>query len=291
MMHKIPNMVISVLAAFQVVHLAGCSGGGGGGGSVPLVLSTTTPFDGPLTTITLPVTFNASAAGQGINPYFDGRSTDHQVRIDPAAKTVEIFFFGGEAFLTFTGVDFTAGTSTVEHFDGGVPGYTADTLTILLPGAASGIEWSSYAVWDSQPIGCSPILCLASTYFEALSIGILTDDDHLPTGTGIYTGHMNGRYTNGDTVIHLAGDASVTANFSDLAVTGEFTDINATDLSAGISFNASISGGDYHGTATGGGMSGPITGSFYGPDAEETGGVFQISQGDYMAVGAFAAQK
>lgn len=245
--------------------------------------------------MTEPVTFNASAAtiGTDRDNYLTGRTTDRQIRIDPIANTVEIIHHGG-VVATFTNVEFIAGTSTSAHVAQAPSPTSVESLDMLLPGAASGFDYASYGVWHYENNWCVGAVCNFFHVAEALSIGILTDAGDLPpTGMGTYTGRMAGRFTDAGTSLgpdEFYGDAEVTADFSNGAVTGAFTNISITELSGGIDFNASMSGNNYSGSASGGGMQGPMTGSFYGPNAIETGGVFEISDGTQTAVGAFAAK-
>jgi hypothetical protein len=131
--------------------------------------------------------------------------------------------------------------------------------------------------------------------------------------------YFNGVYIGGLERAAVQGDASFTANFATGSVTGDFTNMIA--VSGGsqpgvsvpwndISINASIAAGTSHfsGTTAAAPASGPspnlynsrvvvsgsakgyIDGGFYGPQAEELGAVWSVSDGPITAIGVVGAQ-
>lgn len=307
-----------LLCTFVITCLSGCGGGSGGGGAV--VSFPTPTFTGPLSSITEPVTLDASAAtiescspaAAGCPPIssaiFLRSPAVHQISIDPVADTVEITSGpSGTIDLSFNGVEFINGTSPRASAEEIESGSMTERLTLLLPGvAASTLDYASYGVWsittDNLP---------ANVLFDggALSFGALTPLKDMPTtGTANYnTGFMDGIYVNAAReTFNLTGDATLTADFKSLKVTGLLDNIQAVRILASpppatsfgnIVLDGSISGNNFIGSASSSGvavpLSGSTVGSFYGPAAQEAGGVFQIQNvsGTEHAVGAFAVRK
>lgn len=172
---------------------------------------------------------------------------------------------------------------------------------MLIPGAASGYDYTSYGVWSHDITVCFIFTCGSEFYASVFAFGSPTGAAGMPTtGSATFNGTMDGYYsyqTQYAAAIH--GDATLTADFGAKTVTGAFHDITATailgsapDVFPAIDINAQISGGTISGTVSGGmaGSQGTLAGDFFGPGAAEMGGVFQMTgYGD--TVGAFAAKQ
>ena len=224
------------------------------------------------------------------------RSTNYRIKINPNAKTVEIFNSGfSKAF--FSNIDFTNGDTTFA-FSTSFPSITErQNLKIVLPGSlASNLDYASYGVWGHR----IDSLFFTTFYGEALSFGVLTTANHMPTaGTATYNGFMDGYYANVlNEVWDLTGSVNLIAKFATAEITGEVNNISATRIIGppgffnfgNIAINGAIAGDTFSGTASSSGLSGVTFGQFYGPNADEVGGVFQMSNGrGAEAVGAFAA--
>jgi hypothetical protein len=137
------------------------------------------------------------------------------------------------------------------------------------------------------------------------------------TGTATYsqTGGVGGTTfapsANGVVAATVSGDANLTANFGTGVVTGNFTNMSAYNSGAftpwnNVSVNASISAGSnlISGStaatsapsgnfALKGNASGHINGGFYGPNANELGAVWTLSNGDGTgsAIGVVGARR
>ncbi len=127
-------------------------------------------------------------------------------------------------------------------------------------------------------------------------VGYETDAGNLPAGVGaFYSGLVDGVYIDDAGAGYLtSGNISlVTADFTsvDLEVSGSWRAplSGASVVSASeLDFTATgltVLNGQYSGTFTSGGLSGDVNGRFYGPAAEETGGVIAASgaAGNYVA--------
>lgn len=142
-------------------------------------------------------------------------------------------------------------------------------------------------------------------------LGVATDAAALPSGTASYTGDTVITATSGTDVFELTGVASITANFGgDESVTTALTALTGTRQPAGAVVEdiadagaLTISGSGISGNGFSGGsaaltsdvlsLTGDVTtaleGGFYGPDADEVGGVFIVDDGTTRIFGDFLA--
>jgi hypothetical protein len=116
------------------------------------------------------------------------------------------------------------------------------------------------------------------------------------TGVGTYNGAAVGTVFNSGATYLAAGGFNQTYNFGSQTGTVYITNFDRANYSAAV---AGVPG---FGGAYGGGLTGPanrngfVLGSFYGPSAQETGGSFNISNGQvaagskYLASGIFAGK-
>lgn len=188
-------------------------------------------------------------------------------------------------------------------------------------GPAAGLQYTAFGVWDLAPCAntasCTP--AYAGTYGGA-KLGVVLTSTMPTTGGATYTGGAVGYVVqpvavNPTNVAQFYGTSSLTANFGTGGITGSITGINAYSVgnnSSGqtllgtinnIGLTATISGSSYAGTTTvtGGagtafniaGATGTVTGGFYGPAANETAGVFDLSGGanNTTLVGSFGAKQ
>ena len=133
-----------------------------------------------------------------------------------------------------------------------------------------------------------------------IAYGYRTPVDGIPSGSATFTGQMealgwdgNAAGLQGDsTTMHYRGDIDLTASFDDVSIRGEFSDVESrpgsgswSDTNATMTFNATIDGNgfsaaDLAGTGDlAGYANGTVNGAFYGPAAEEAGGVFAATDG------------
>ena len=146
--------------------------------------------------------------------------------------------------------------------------------------------------------------------------GNRTAQNAMPTsGTATYTGEMGAREypsdqavsTRNPAAIRYRGTARLTANFATSSVAGAFSNLEKQPGNSGAfvsangdaTFNAQINGNgltasDLTGTGDlAGYQNGGVRGSFFGPAAEEMGGVFdaQDTSGNRVISGYFGAKK
>lgn len=127
----------------------------------------------------------------------------------------------------------------------------------------------------------------------------------IASGSAYYTGKVLGAIQGGDgegnaNIDLLTGGFNMTVNFSDRGLSGAFTDLrrdwdNSPWLDRADFAIFGFSGNTYSGAITGNGIDGEsslLNGSFFGPNAEETGGAWRISKNaDDWAAGVYAAKR
>jgi len=286
--------------------LAACGstgGGGGGGGLPPGVVS---EFQGKLSDVSAPVTVApryatlsfAHTLGTPPVPATSSGPTPPGgllLDIDPVAGTVGINR-AGDVFP----IDFDDDSQVFDSGFGMGPG-SSKHATMLIPGSASGFDYTSYGVWQEPVAGCLLSACFFNFTADAFYFGSPTPSSGMPgAGQAIFNGTMLGYHSPvAGSVYRLSSDATLVADFGAKTVTGSFSDISTIPLlgSVGLSgfddilITATISGGSLSGTVTGGaGGSGTIACDFFGPAASEVGGVFRMT-GAGDTVGAFAAKQ
>ena len=137
--------------------------------------------------------------------------------------------------------------------------------------------------------------------------GDRTPVSSLSTTTAIYRGNVDIRQFPSDRAIRWSertqylGDLRLTANFDDAMVNGEITALETRQgnrgsysaIQGGASFNATIDGHNFTANAISGtgdfsGLkNGNVYGSFFGPAAQEAGGVLDAGLGDDLMIGYF----
>jgi hypothetical protein len=181
-------------------------------------------------------------------------------------------------------------------------GTSFEKLTLLnMDFGGSGLNYTTYGLWEVRETDFLGDTDERSVF--ARSFGFLTPDSAMPTtGLATYTGRMDGRYSASlATNQILNGSFQLTADFAAATVTGAFTNVTLEGVNfRDINVSSSISSNNFLGTVTtapavagqiGPDMSGSIRGGFYGPSAEEVGGVFEMSGGGAVMTAGFAGAK
>jgi hypothetical protein len=150
------------------------------------------------------------------------------------------------------------------------------------------------------------------------NVGFATPQSAIPTtGQASYTGHTTGLYDEShpcgcqnDFTVAFSGDMSLTANFGARTLSGSFTNLSITGGTVlqptlnDVNFSASIdSSRNWFSGVTGvvnqpagqqaftPDASGSITGMFYGPSANEVGGVWTLSDSIRRLIGSFGGKQ
>jgi hypothetical protein len=166
------------------------------------------------------------------------------------------------------------------------------------------LSFSDYGVWQHN----------VAADGTAQATGVFASGQDTPagamptTGTATYTGGAVGLATNGTATFGLVGTSNVTADFGNRNVSGTLT-LTAQDNTGNalgawntLAFsNAAIApaSNKFAGTIastsnsalTPNAVSGNVQGAFFGPTANEVGGVFAVAGGTTRAVGAFGGHQ
>lgn len=320
-MHTESDKRISVLTL--TVILTAC--GGGGGGSNPGV--TTTGFTSWRDSVA-GKTIRADGEGKKVAyDYAAGKITN----IYPVVDTAETSFFTFDANssltqLTLTSTGFSGDQiSDLAGYTGFLPGYTGTKdsggnsyfLKASSPTSQAVISNPRSLAWDYQSFGVWETgLDTTSGDYGAMSVGAPTTSPVLaiPGVDGAtFTGKLVGSYVDSGGLGYTAlADLTVIADFSNqpsLAFATTNTQISSNwssfsakselDLSGTLyidgstnSFSGTLSTTTPTPTGDGGVLTGESTGQFYGPNAEELGGVFFL-QGSGLETysGAYGASR
>ena len=217
---------------------------------------------------------------------------------------------GEEHTVGFTTADYDADDGFNKEMDG------AGSWLWSLTGSFEGHSGYRYLdLYGFGHYGAGP------SYNHFLTFGARTDPANLPAGSAIYAGRIRAdSYKQNDPSsafrIRVYGDLSLAANFDAATLEGTVSEIstrgnesNRSPLSETTSFeigNGQIANGRFTATLTGvdtnsgaalddsvSGYEGNVLGEFYGPAAEEVGGVFTASRAadDRVLYGALYGQK
>jgi hypothetical protein len=178
-----------------------------------------------------------------------------------------------------------------------LPSYGSSTGSNGLAANPYRLGWSyqSFGAWDS----------VQNMQFGGASFGAATPGYAVPgSGTGVFTGKLAGFYVSpAGEVAATAADLTVNVDFSARTVGLQSTNSRfnnsvspeAPHLNVGGTLRYSPGSNAFSGTLSnaGGTMSGPSQGAFYGPSAQELGGVFALkAPGTVEAfTGAYGAKR
>lgn len=313
-MQTVPGKRIALLS----VSLALSACGGGGGGTAP------SPAPTPLATTAFTtwsavqpgVTYRADGLGQEVTGTASGGQF---VAIAPSGVAD-----GYSAYLTFDSalqlsqLTLTTPDPSLVVLDKTAAGTTFADLT-LTPGTSPqfvgarnstsvavmakpidlGWDYQTFGIWETDRDSTT------SRKFGAMSVGAPTIGTAIPTtGNPTFTGYATGSYVSpagtGTTVFAAVtvgadfGTQTLTFNTANTQTSSDwvtFTPNGNLDLSGNLSYAAGTN--RFTGTVSSvGGLTGNSTGQFYGPNAEELGGVFLLQgSGVETYAGAYGAKQ
>lgn len=295
--------------------LLGACGGGGGGGA-PLGAGDPVPVPDPpaptndsLADLTVDETFEALSVVMKFD--VDGAGTASNVSsnlVDQSGNATVSYDIGDDSFrvnVSQGGVSF-ADTFAPANIDPGQSdtSFTVysknndDRVLILLNPQDPELDFTygTFGNWLNVDRAGST---LSQGY---VIFGIRTPAANVPgTGTATYSGETFGSLVDAaGTVFSVTGTAQLTADFAAGTLGGDFNDaakINVlTDVVSpwrNFTITTTINGNVFDGTAQtdDGVLSGTAAGGFFGPGAEEAGGVWRMIGGGEEAVGAFGGKQ
>lgn len=217
------------------------------------------------------------------------------------------------AFKTSERVDAPGGTFDT-FVQGSVASGSLSTFTLLnTDSGGSGLDYTTYGIWEYNTYDTNTG-ALLTTRATAVAFGFPTAAKDMPnTGVATYNGRMDGSFS--DTLapnqaingaISLVADfltTDISVNFTGVTIEGQaFRDLSGTGSITNNTFvntNNKFIGGFTGALATdpiqpgqiGPDMNGSVQGNFYGPSANEIGGVFEMDGGGAVLNGAFVGSQ
>ena len=293
---------------FSFLSLTACGGGGGGTNSTPVQppsqsVSVPATFQAAGTTVTYAVDAasaaisNATLVGTQINAAGSGSTVT--VSVDSSGNLSSVSFNIATPSTRFTPTYTAANITTLPTLNLGVlaaalaaVNATSGANGFIGGGAAlSGLSYANYGVW-AQNSG-------ASGLFGATDVGAQTQVAAMPhVGSATFNGQTLGAATSASASYALTGNVQLTANFASNTTSTSISGIqfqnlatNAVTPQPSLSGSGTITGNHYSGSLSGGSLSGTSVGSFYGPSAQETAGVWRVSGGGVTALGSYGAKQ
>lgn len=208
---------------------------------------------------------------------------------------------GGNRDVAYVSTDFTPLDATRTGINRIVQA-TKDNVHIVV-GGANTLSYSRFGYWED--LSAAPPTTLVNFYYA----GVATPGDRIPTtGTATYTGATVAQALSDNTVTQLQGQMSMTANFAAKTMTGTLSGFVVTNAAApgAVSPLSSVTmsgtmlapgSNVFSGTTTnvtpGQSTNGQFAGQFYGRNAQEIGGVWNVgTTGDRVqAWGAFGGSR
>lgn len=299
-----------VLAVGAMAFLGAC-GGGGGGSNTPMI--TTVPF----------TSFSAIQANQavtftgGMSAVVNGTNngttvtTLGPVNIDTTSTSGTMTYGPNRNFTAlsavtpFASISFSS-TSAGNTFNctTGVCGLTSTNASaIVIEPTTSPLGWNyqTFGVWERST---------STTSFDsgAFSFGSLTPGSAIPTtGLATFNGLANGFFVdNTNTAFFTTANMTANVDWATRSIGFSTSNTHQVGLTAPSSAGVLNSALNFNGTLTyaaginafsgpvntgGNVMTGNVSGKFYGPNAEEMGGVYSLGGNGANMMGGFGGKR
>ena len=304
--------MILIVLPFAAI-LTGCGGGGGGSSSATLggftsFSSTTRGQPVSLSGMSSEVTYTyntttAKVTGLGTQSAAADGATVGVTYNSSGAPTTEQFVSANGTALSFNAASGdTFGELIINRSIDAVVSANGQNLVLSANPYDFGWDYQTFGTWVTGAGTGSGIGGVSS-------VGAATAAGSIPaTGTANYTGITGGRYVaaNGDDYF-TSSSLGAAANFTNrtLAVTSsgsqarrDLSPSGTTVSNSNLNFTGNLAYNSGSNQFTGnitttGGLNGTMTGKFYGPTAQEIGGIFsaRASSGLEGYIGAFGAKR
>jgi len=276
--------LIKLLIVFSLagILLSGCSSSGGGGkphidaGDLVFKKWSETPSPGAVI-----VGGTAQLKDGGIH------DSNTVIAYDENGAIVKIQIETHDTNITWdtrTGDTIDASGSIIDIYSGTNP---ADKNNIALMGnptdPANNWEYQSFGAWMTDR-------SMPGSTFGAFSMGAQTAGSAIPTtASATFTGSAGGIYIDSTATDYtVSSDVTVTANFLNRSLDFDTSGTQITNIDTGTTTaaaNLDMTGtltyltakNNFSGPVTTTSLNGTTTGHFYGPSAEEVGGVFNLT--------------
>jgi hypothetical protein len=217
-----------------------------------------------------------------------------KVVYDSATGTYTVRDTGNPALTTtFAPANITSSDASFTNYSK-TSGTNVNTLRLLNKSGANptiALTYVQYGHWRRSTTSSG----VTSTNDTYVVFGARTPGASMPnTGSASYTTYLDGTYVNKNGVYAVTGAGGLTANFGAGTISYDANLNGAREGGGtGIAFGAltgsgslSLGGASFNGTGTknGGGFKLDVNGHFYGPAAQEIGGIFRLT-GSYNSVG------
>lgn len=306
-MLKVTQKLKLSIPAVVSLFLVACGGGGGGGG--PSYVTPTSWTDAIRPNVLVTVTGDSQQGTYSWNSGTNKITSDTYGNVQTGATYTAAYDSNGYAnyvrVQTASGTDFTLTTSNstfgVLRINTAINAIVSNDGTIIALSAEPsrfGWNYQSFGVWAT---GAGT----GSGTAGAASVGWATPGSSVPTsGSATYSGYSGGRYVAADgSYFYTSSTVSANTNFATRSIAFStsstqttsdlinLTNNNGLNMSGTLTYAANSN--QFTGSVTTtGGLSGTVTGRFYGPAAQEIGGMFSVSgSGVNLYGGAFGAKR
>jgi hypothetical protein len=276
-----------IFSLFFISLLSACGGGGGGGGSSSPVYKTNT-YSG----MSVSVSYAGAIVGTP-TPIASGATYTETVDGSNIIQSASFVASNGNT-ASFNRVN---GDSIVTAAPG-VNGFSNATQSALTANATYlGWSYQSFGVWSNGN---------TNGQISAGTAGTSTSGASIPTsGTATYTGIAAGIFGNATTPYYVTSNMTASTNFgtrsiafsttnsaASTSVNGTYVPTGGLNLTGNLSYAAGVN--NFSGTVNSSGsnvMTGSAGGQFYGPGAQEIGGVFAVKSGNLGYIGGFGGKR
>ena len=239
---------------------------------------------------------SASTGPQYFSPF--ARVTS-KVVYDSATGTYTLRDTGNPALTTtFAPANITSSDASFTHYSK-TSGSNVNTLRLLNKSGANptiALTYVQYGHWRRSSLASG----VTSTNDTYVVFGSRTPAASMPTtGGASYATYLDGTYVNKNGVYAVAGTGGLTANFLagtigyNATLTGT-REGGGTNIAFGtLNGTGTIASGTFKGTGTtnGSGYKLDVNGHFYGPAAQEVGGIFRLTGNNGNGTGALVGKQ
>ena len=273
-----------------VLLLCACSGGGGTSSN-----STSSP-----------VYRTTTYAGVSVSAAYNGPNIGTPTSISSGATYTETV----DANNIIQAASFVAANGNSAFFNKTI----GDSITTVAPGVngfsnatqSALTAWGPYFGWSYQSFG---VWSNGNTVgqISAGSVGtIITPGPSIPTsGVAVYSGISAGIFGNATGSLFVVSNMTASTNFgtrniafsttnssASTSVNGTYVSTGGLNLSGNLTYAPGVN--SFSGTVNSSGatvMTGTAGGQFYGPNAQEIGGVFAVKNGNIGYIGGFGGKR
>ena len=284
------SLAIAVLTA---PILSACSGGGGGDDTIAFTNINDLPDNG---TVRVQGRANTTSFTVDTNTgelTLEAVDTDQDAHVDLViadGNTTDIIARSGDAAVSFN-VD-TSNTGVVRNDLAVFENQAGDQIAVFGAGDDNTeYEHQTFGVWIDGFDTTQGNAAVAS-------VGSRTDAANLPGNAASFSGQTVGlaQLSDGETYLADSDLTVTTSDFRTLNIESTNTTVQNLDTFAvssesdlNFTGTATVSGAGFTGNITGTAVNGNIDGNFFGPNAEEVGGVFDSQSGSTTYIGSFGA--